>query len=271
MREKFELLGIVCLAVSLILKPHDVWLIWLYFMIAGGRYRKRSLQCLAIASVLSLPGIVSVTTIAPHWFQEFRSNMAELSVHGGVADPGPASSGAHALAMQINLQTAVSMFRDDPSFYNPVTYSVCGILLVAWLIQASRSKGSPELTWISLAAGSALSMLPVYHRQADAELLLLAVPACSILWARRGSRAVLAFMVTCGCLVLTAEIPWAFALNLLRRMTVSDTFIFRETIIGVQILPIPISLLMMSIFYLSEFAIAEKRYRLTVSGFGPDS
>src|ERR1019366_4930389 len=46
LEDRFVLAGILCLAVSLAIKPHDAGLVWLYFLLAGGTYRKRALQTL---------------------------------------------------------------------------------------------------------------------------------------------------------------------------------------------------------------------------------
>ena len=43
-QERFVLAGVVCLAISLANKPNDGGLVWLYFLLAGASYRKRSIQ-----------------------------------------------------------------------------------------------------------------------------------------------------------------------------------------------------------------------------------
>ncbi len=115
--------------------------------------------------------------------QEMRSNLALLSAHGSVNDPGPDSLTFHSADYVISLQGALSLFRDEPHFYNLASYLICGSLLVAGAVRVLMSRFTKENAWIALAAIAALSMLPVYHRGYDAKLLLLTVPACSILWA----------------------------------------------------------------------------------------
>ena len=212
-KKRFAALGVLCLAISLALKPHDTGLVWLYFLLAGGVYRKRALQTLAVFAALSLPVILWVTHVSPHWMQELSSNIAALSVHGGLNDPSPASSGAHGIGMMINLQTVISFFRDDPRFYNPATYLVCGVLLLVWSFKTLRSRITPASSWLALAAIAPLSMLPVYHRQCDATLLLLTIPACAMLWAEGGPVARLALLVNAAGFVLTGDVnvgnhPW---------------------------------------------------------------
>ena len=55
-RERFVPAGILCLAVSLAVKPQDAGLVWLYFLLVGGVYPKRALQTLVAMLALGLPG-----------------------------------------------------------------------------------------------------------------------------------------------------------------------------------------------------------------------
>ena len=249
-KKRLELIGIISLAVSLVLKPHDAGLVWLYFLLAGGIGRRRALQSLLAVAIISAPGVAWVTAIAPNWIGELKANISALSVHGGVADPGPSSSGAHALAMQINLQTVLSMIKDDPRFYNPASYLLCGALIILWAGKVLRSPSSPRTAWIALAVVASLSMLPVYHRQDDAKLLLLAIPACAILWAERTLIGRLALFVTTVGLIATAEVPWAIGLTLLRHLQLPNARWSVEALMAVQILPTPLALLAVSCFYL---------------------
>lgn len=249
LREKYLVVGVVCLAISLALKPHDGGLVWLYFLMAGGSLRRRAWQTLAVTIAICLPAVLWVTYVAPHWIPELQSNMLSYSAHGSTNDPGPASSGAHALTMMINLQTALSGFRDDPRFYNPATYFICGVLLLIWSSRTLRSTFSPKAALFAIAAIAPLTMLPVYHREPDAKLLLLTIPACAILVAEGGLVARLAMVTTSAALVMTAEIPWAIALRIIGHLHTPNATLGR-IIIFMQILPIPISLLLVSAFYI---------------------
>lgn len=249
-KKKFAALGVLCLAFSLALKPHDTGLVWLYFLLAGGVYRKRALQTLAVFIVLSLPVILWVTYVSPHWMQELSSNMAALSVHGGINDPSPVSSGAHGMGMMINLQTALSFFKNDPRFYNPATYLICGVLLLVWLFTILRLRTTPARTRLALAVIAPLSLLPVYHRQCDATLLLLTVPACAMLWSEGAMIGRLAFMVTAAAFVLTGNLTWAAILIPLYSLHLALSRQAGQIFIAAQVLPAPLILLTMAIFYL---------------------
>jgi hypothetical protein len=253
-RERFVPAGILCLAVSLAVKPQDAGLVWLYFLLAGGVYRKRALQTLLATLVLGLPGILWVWTVAPNWLQEWRSNILAFSVHGGINDPGPASSGGHGLGMLVNLQAVLSVFRDDPHFYNPVSYLICVPLLLLWLIVTLRSRPSPAKAWIGLAAIAALSMLPVYHHLYDSKILLLTVPACAMLWAEGGLIGRLALLVTAAGFVLNGDVTWAIVLGLIGRLHMPPSGLSEQLLIAVQVFPAPLILLVIGVFYLWVYA-----------------
>ena len=210
LKKRFVALGVLCLAVSLALKPHDMGLVWLYFLLAGGVYRKRALQTLACICRSQFAGhSVASRTSRRIGCRNCAPTCRPSRRTAGLNDPSPASSGAHGIGMMINLQTALSFFRDDPRFYNPATYLVCGVLLLVWAFKTLRSRITPASGWLALAAIAPLTMLPVYHRQSDVLiLLLLAVPACAMLWAERGLIGRLALIVTAAGFVLTGDFTW---------------------------------------------------------------
>jgi hypothetical protein len=246
-------LGIACLAFALLIKPHDAGFVWLYFLLAGGTYRKRALQTLLVASIVSLPAFLWVTHTSPNWLGELHTTLKMAAVHGGPNDPGPISSGAHRLGMMVNLQTALSFFRDDPRFYNPVTYVVCCGLLGVWAFCVVRTRPTHERAWLAIAAVSALTMLPIYHRQYDTKLLLLTVPACAKLWAEGGQTGKLAILITSAGFVINGDIPWATLFFMLDILPIPRSDLTRQIEVAGQLLPAPLILLAVGIFYLSVF------------------
>jgi hypothetical protein len=253
-RERFVAAGVLCLAISLAVKPHDTGLVWLYFLLAGGSYRKRALQTLLVTAVISLPAVLWVWRVSPHWIAELQSNLSFYSVHGGINDPGLTSSGGHGLGMLVSLQTIISPFWDNPRIYNPASYLIGGMLLLVWAFIALRSKPSRSNAWLALAAIAALSMLPLYHRQQDTKLLLLAVPACVMLWAEGGVIGRLALLVTSTGFLFTADMPWAFLLGLINTLHPSTSGLSGKMLIAVQVFPVPLILLAVSVFYLWVYA-----------------
>ena len=258
LRNRFVPAGILCLALALAVKPQDSGLVWLYFLLAGGLFRKRAWQTLLVTAVLSLPGLLWVAHAAPHWMQEWQSNVSVLSVRGGISDPGPTSLGGHGLANVISLQSVLSVLRDDPRFYNPVSYLICAPLLLAWIVVTLRSRFTQARAWLALAAISALTMLPVYHRQYDAKLLLLAIPACVLMWVEGGLIGRLAMLVNVAALVFTGDLTWALFLVLVKRLPLAATGFSGQLLTALQVFPAPLILLIMGIFYLWAYARATR-------------
>ncbi len=176
------------MALSLLIKPHDSGFVWLYFVLIGGVNRKRALQTLLLAVALALPvshlGIQCRSAIG-----SARCNQTSRCTPCMAGTPILARHGillgTHGAPL-INLQTALSVLRDDPRFYDLASYLVCGLLLIFWANVVLRSRPTSANAWLAIASVAALSMLPTYHRQQDTRLLLLTIPAFALLWAKRG-------------------------------------------------------------------------------------
>jgi hypothetical protein len=259
LRNRFVAIGILCLAVSLTIKPQETGLVWLYFLLAGGLYRKRALQTLLVTIAISLPALLWVWHFSPHWLAEWHSNLAVFSARGGINDPGPASAGGHGLAMVISLQSILSVFRDDPHFYNLGSYIVTAPLVVIWATITLRSRISPSKMWLALASIAAISMLPVYHRQYDAKLLLLTIPACVMLWAEGGVLGRIALLVNTAGFILTGDLTWAILLGLIGHLHLAATGFSGWLSTALQVFPAPLMLLVMAVFYLWIYARSRSR------------
>jgi hypothetical protein len=269
-QERFVSAGILCLAVSLAIKPHDAGLVWLYFLLAGGAYRKRALQALIVAVVLSLFAILWVWHVAPHWIQELQSNLLAYSAPGGANNPGPiAVNSGSGPSMIINLQSVISTFRDDPHIYNPVSYMICGMLLLVWSARTLKSQFSQSRAWLALASVTAITMLVTYHRPYDAKLLLLAVPACAMLWAEGGPIGWVALLVTTAGIVSTGDIPLAILLILTKNLLISTAGLSGKMLTVVLMRPAPLILLAMGIFYLWVYVRRDPVRAVTVESGEP--
>jgi uncharacterized membrane protein len=93
-------------------------------------------------------------------------------------------------------------------------------------------------------------MLVTYHRPWDAKLLMLTVPACAMLWAEGGRIRWVAFLVTTAGIVSTADIPLAILCMLSRNLDAEIGGVFGQILRVLLMQPVPLVLLMMSIFYL---------------------
>ena len=253
LRERFVWAGILCLAVSLAIKPHDAGFIWFYFLLAGGTYRKRALQAIVVTAVLSLAAIVWVTPIAPHWMQELHSNLLMTSAPGGNSDPVPANTDNRGPSSIIELQSVVAVFCDNPRIYNTISYLVCGALLLVWSVRTLSARFSQRRAWLALAVIVPLTMIVTYHRSYDAKLLLLAVPACAMLWAEGGQIRWIALLVTTAGVVLTADIPLAILVIFTRDLSINTVSLSGVILKAVLTRPTPLILLVMAIFYLCVY------------------
>ena len=178
LQQKHTALAVFCFALSLTLKPQTGSFVWLYFFVVA-RYRVKAVAIFALVLLLCAPGIVwaSVTPASAHWLQDLRANLKITELHGSLSDPGPGD----ALAYNITtLQTIVSLVRDEKPFYNVVSWSVCGVLLVWMFVLVRRNGLSHEQEFFAIAALTSLSLLPIYHRTYDAKLQLLCFPALAV-------------------------------------------------------------------------------------------
>jgi len=250
LEKRFELVGVLCLVVSLAIKPHDAGLIWLYFLLAGGVCRKRAMQTLLITAVLGFSAFLWHSHLSPTWMQDWSYNLSVDSAPGAAGAPGPASYAGHKASMVIDLQGPISVFRNDPRIYNPVSYLVCGALLLVWSVRTLTLRFSQSGAWFALAAVVPLSMLVTYHHTWDAKLLMLAIPACAILWAEGGRTGWLALLVTSAGVVLTADIPLTILLTLINNLHLFAAGLSGQILAALLMQPVQPILLAMGIFYL---------------------
>ena len=249
-RQRFIPAGMLCFAIGLLVKPHIVGWVWLYFLLADKFSRKRALQTLLVTAVLGLPSLLWISRLDPNWMQELHSNQITTSAPGRENDPGPKSPNAYLVDAMVNLQTVTSIFWNNPSIYNGVTFLVCGPLIVFWIVTTLRAQPSPSSTWLALAAITALSMLPIYHRAHDARFLILTLPACAQLWAERGITGWLAVIINSAGFVLSGDITSVFRINISAALLSSATGQSFKVLTVALGRPIPLISLIMGIFYL---------------------
>jgi hypothetical protein len=151
----------------------------------------------------------------------------------------------------IDLQSVLSLLRDDPRIYNVASYLICVPLLLAGVFVTLRCRPSAKRSWLALAAIAPLTLLPFYHRQIDAKLLLLTVPACAMLWAEGGRIGKFAALVTAAGFVVTGDLPWITAFGVIHSL---HLHMFGVSGRFEKILPVPVTLLAMSVFYLWVYA-----------------
>jgi len=256
LRNRFVPAGILCMAISLLLKPHDSAFVFAYFLVAGGVLLKRALQTLALAAAWVLPVVAWVTFVSPHWLREIHSNIAAILSHGGIDDQGPLGVLGRGAAMITDLQSIFGIFRDDPHFYNSASYAVCAVLLLIWVKLSLGSSTNPERSLFLLAAISAITMLPFYHRQYDARLIMLTLPAAMLLWSRRGRLGKIALVLSVVGFALTADLVWVTYLFVVTRLGLGATGLSGTVHIAILATPLPLLLLATAVFYLHAASLS---------------
>lgn len=252
-RDRFIPAGLLFLALSLALKPNDSGLVWLILLLAGGSLRKRALQSLAVLAILGLPVVLWVTHASPHWPAELRENVSSISSIGGIVDPAATGMAGRNMDSLVELQTAVSIFFKEPRTFNLVTWAICAPLVVFLAFLTIRTRPDRLGLWLALAAAAPLSMLPTYHFQHDAKIILLAIPACAMLWAKRGVWGWLSLLLTSAGILMCGDIFTGIRIVLTRHILVPQpNFVSRLTTV-ILTRPAPLILLALVVFYLLAF------------------
>lgn len=250
MRNRFVYLALLLLALSVAIKPQDPAFIWLYFLLAGGAYRKYACYTLLIIIAIGFPALMWVGSVEPHWIRDLQSNLLAFAGHGGLNDPGPASTGPGTM---INLQVVFSRIWDNSGFYNLASYSLFALLLLAWIWTTLRSGFSVQKAWLAIAAIVPLSMLPIYHQLYSTKLLLLTVPAMAMLWTGGGLLRWVSFFIQAAAFLSTGDLSGAIYRFLLGDLLPSATLAERLTMKDMAVIPVPVILLIMGAFYLCVY------------------
>jgi hypothetical protein len=252
-RDKFAFVGQLCLALSVAIKPHDVLLVLSYFLLANGVQRKHAFKTLGMATVIGLAAIAWTSQTAPYWLPEWHSNVSALTVRGALNDPGPTAAWGRSAGQVIDLQAAVSVFKDAPDIYNPVSYVVCGAIWLLWALITLRTPFSQLGASFALASAAPLTLLFTYHRPYDAKLLLLAIPACAKLWSEGEWTGRIAFALTAFAIIFTADLPLVILARLTANLDPSNVSFFERVLIIPVLRPAPLVLLAMTVFYLRVY------------------
>jgi len=257
-------LGVLSFALSLLLKPHLGGLFLLYFLLAAPSYRKRALQIIGLAVILSLPALSWFSTHAAtrNWLQDYKTNLVGISAPGKASDPGPQNQSENLI---ISLQSLVSRYRDQPSFYNPVVWIFSAIFVCVWIYPDLRRRPSQEKDILCLACIAAFSMLPVYHRSYDSRALLILFPALALLLQRTiwWGRAATVLTLFASFVLSEWYSKHTHPNNHIVRSS-HDHLIVQTTIVHI----VPLVLLGISIFYLALLYVAPQPLALR-SDIGP--
>jgi hypothetical protein len=245
-KERYAAAGVLLLAVSLALKPHDSGFMWLYFLLAGGAMRKRAMQAVSVTAMIGVLAAIWLAPCSPHWLHELQRNNQIVTQVGGTSDPSLSGVASGSIATILDLQAPLSLFLKAPAAYNAVSYTVIGGLIAAWAFFVLRRRTTPELTKVAIATIAVLTLLPVYHRPYDAKLLMLSIPACAMLWAESGPKRWIPFAFTATAVLLTSDIPLVALLGLSKALGIA---LPGDRSVLLLLLP-PLALLAMGVYFL---------------------
>ncbi len=197
-------LAALCFFVALMLKPHDAALPFLYLLFAGPRWRRVFFISAALSVVFAGASLLWFAH-APgtaHWLTELQANLHGNAAPGSVNSPAPGREQAVNLA---DLQAIFAAVRNRAAFYNGAALAASVLLFAAWLVPVIRLRNSQGKHLLAIAAIACLMPLPIYHRQYDTRILLLAFPAVAFLLARRRVWGLLGLALMAAATVVTAH------------------------------------------------------------------
>lgn len=245
-RQRYAKAGVLALGAALALKPHDSGLLWLCFLLAGGVYRRSAGQALAVALALTLPAVAWLSFLAPNWPAELAQNLQFFSSDGQSNTP----YGLHGTCFITCLQVIFAFMHNSPRFYNIATWLISVPLLLTWARGTIGAQKFEYRLWLSVAAITALSMVSIYHRQYDAKLIILTIPACALLWKSAKRLGRWAIWLTVAAFFLSNDLIWSVIFVLVKTLHLKVTGPHGSILLAALTFPVPLSLLALGAFYL---------------------
>jgi len=179
MLRRRPLLATCLLILSLAVKPHIGGLVVLYFLAKKLHRRHAAIALIGAAAFLLVGSLILCSRpVSAHWISDLHSSLVTSMAPGTVNDP------ASPYPSEINLLSLTCILFPDPVIARILAFAVFLLLAVAWGLAARRVTADPSSQLVVMGALLVLSLLPVYHRQADATILLLAVPSLVIVFQR---------------------------------------------------------------------------------------
>jgi hypothetical protein len=117
------------------------------------------------------------------WWESLKQNTASLALPGGLIDPRPASPYADGF---LNAQTLSYLFTANAALAEGlVLISSAGFTALYFQLRKTDKTADRRIDSAFLAA---ITLMTVYHRYYDGQLLLLAIPAVALFWERGRGR-----------------------------------------------------------------------------------
>ena len=178
-------LGALLLLLSLAVKPQIGGLIVLYLLVRGIHRRYAAAAVIGALAVLLCAGmILKMNPSSANWTSQLSAKISvRLGADSGfVNDPRPTNLEA---LCDVNLQAVTAIFFTDAQEFNTAAYAVFLALLAVVIVSVLRTNAGPEAHLILIGSLAVLSLMPVYHRNYDARLLLITIPAVATVYLKR--------------------------------------------------------------------------------------
>ena len=212
-RQKWPWLAAVLLGIGFVFKPQLAVALALWLILQPGFKRLLATRAVAVAILLTCTtlAVCAMRPATRTWLPQLRSSLTVLqqqhhydangnetrmfnSNYIGVENPDA--------QLMTNLQVVAAIWSVRRA--NLVALAVCSVLLAVWGWAWWRVPKNYATSLLALGALCPLTFLPVYHRQYDAALWLIAMPAVAVLWAHNRKWGLAATIVS----VLAAIWTW---------------------------------------------------------------
>ena len=181
---RLPVLGGVVLGLSCALKPTvGAAFILYYFAVLNWQVALTGCAC---AIALALTGIYRLQQFAPLWRVHYNEN---ITAFFGTQGANSWSGNSLARFDLLNLQLPLYEFTHSIRASNGVTYAAFGFLTLLWLFLTWRNRRHGP-SWAPVAAISLLCLLPVYQRNYNASVAVLAIAWASQNVPRRSARSI---------------------------------------------------------------------------------
>ena len=236
LRRKWPWLTASLLGIGFVFKPQLALALALWMFLQPGYCRRVVLRACTVAIVIiSLTLVVYAARPATRtWFPQLMSSLAVVQQphhHDSNGNEtklfnsnfiGPENPDTQSMT-DVQVVAAIWSLR----WANFIAAAVFLPLLAVWGWAWWRAPKTHEAALIALACLCPMTLLPIYHRQYDAILLLLCMPAVSVLW-MHGKRWGISAVAVAS---LTALLIWDRYLNLLANHVHTNSHLVLATVL----------------------------------------
>lgn len=165
-------LSALTLSISLCLKPQLSFLFFIYYFV-NREFKVITICIILCAGILFLP-FIRMGFSDFSWVSSYLDAIQWSVQEGHTNDPSMANPGRHTL---INMQYFLLNIIKAKNIVNLIVYAIWLIELLL-VLKLRKNSGYPFDVLLDISAIAIISLLPMYHRNYDASLLLIVVTFC---------------------------------------------------------------------------------------------